>query len=196
MKRLIVAVFSFWPLAGMCDLSDEDPNVLCKLLEPYGIFLTEYEIPNEELRPFCFVRSQPTSANEDGYEYSYRVISHFKEDYPDSLFLQLSGTPSQILGQEPHARYMKMAAVILSSIYSQEVVDEIVLAIESISPGFNRHMKVEGLGIQLRAIDYSQRSADMDWLEIRFDVRNTCYFTELSDHQAKCLAERKGSLAE
>ncbi len=196
MKQLLATMVLFWPLAGMCDLSDEDPNELCKLLEPYEIILTDYEVLEGELKPICFVKSQPTSGVDDGYEYSYRVISHFEKDHPDKLFLEMAGVPSQILGQQPHAQYIEMASEVLSRIYSEEVVAEIVLAIESISPGFNRHMVVEGMGIQLRAHDYSQNLAGMSWLVIRFDVGNACRFDGHADLRAKCVAERKGSLAE
>ena len=197
MKRFAAAVLLIWPLTGFCDLSDEDPAELCRLLEPFGLVLTEYEVLEGEVKPICLVKVQPTSVADDGFEYSYRVISHHTNDHPKGLFFEISGVASKILGQKPHAQFTEMAFVILSSIYSEEVVAEIILAIESISPGFNRHMVAEGLGIQLRAHDYSQSVASITaGFSIRFDVSNACSFHDHPDLQAKCVAQRKGSLAE
>ena len=128
MKTLLAVALSFAPTVGICDSADEDPVRLCALLQPYGLVLTEYVRVADEGRPLCFVTDQPTSITEDGYEFSYRVIS----------------------------------------------------------PGFNRHMIVDGLGIQLIAKDYSQYVASITMgFSIRVNISNTCHFHGRSELQAE-----------
>ena len=200
MKAVLALAITFYPCLGFSDLSDEDPADLCRLLDSYGLVMTEYARVQDEGRPLCFVVEQPKSVSEHGYEFSYRVISHHTYDHPNGLFLEVSGVAAEILGQGPHLQYAEMASVVLAELFSKNTVSEILLAIESISAGFNRHMIVDGLGVQLRARDYSQHFAGITaGFSIRFDISNTCQFHGHEDLRAKCIAKSKvpiGSLFE
>jgi hypothetical protein len=163
------------------------------MLSAFGLQMTEFESPQAEGRPLCYVVGQPTSADRDGYEFSYRVLSHHQYDFVDSLFLELSGDASVILYRAPHEQFSQMSRVILDEVFPPEIVDEILLAIDGISHGYNRHMRVGGLGIQLAIRDYSgQMPPEMPLgFSMRVDIRNACPIYNNKDIRRACLSRAK-----
>ena len=170
-NRIAALAILLWPAIALSDLWGKDPETLCSLLAPFGLEMTEFVAVQDEGRPLCFVIKQPASAKDDGYEFSYRVIAHRTRDLPHSLFLEISGLGSVILGREPQRQFTKMARVVLSDIYPEKIVSEIILAIESMSSSYNQHVIRNGMQIQLRAHDYSQHGYP-DSIDMRFDVSN------------------------
>ena len=188
MRSSVAVVLLILPTAAYSDLADKDPKSLCEALNSFGLEMSKFESTGDGGRPLCYVTDQPTSVAKDGYEYSFRVIAHHTYDHPDKLFLEVSGIDSEVLGQLPHLQFSEMAKVVLSELYREGAVSDILLAIESISPGYNRHMIVDGLGIQLRVHDYTQYGYPGSF-SIRFDVSNVCQFRTDSQLRAECIAE-------
>ena len=190
MHRLLsILVLLAAPIYAMADLADEDSEELCGLLDSFGFVMTKFESPNGEGRPLCYTRSQRFSIADDGYEFSYRVISHFARNHPDSLFLQVQGIGSKIPEQESHALFTEMSKVVLSRLFTETIVSDTVLAIQSLAPGYNRHMTVRGYGIQLAMRDYTQHGYPQS-TSMRLDIRNVCNY-EPTDMigKSRCLAE-------
>ena len=189
MKISFVAALILLPKLLFADLSTEDPQELCSLLDGFGLEMTKYAQIADGAGPLCFEKGQITSVTDDGFEYAYRVIAHHTYDHPDSLIIQLDGWASKALNQTPHRQFRDMASIIVSRLFSTETTNEILLAIDGISPGYNRHAVLEGMNIQLSC----PHPYTPDGFQLRLSIGNACHFSENNKLQNECISRsRKG----
>jgi hypothetical protein len=188
---LIIALSSVAP--AHADLSGAEPQDLCALLNDFGLKTTEFVAPGQGERPLCYTASEPTRIKESGYEYSYRVLSHWEWDIVEGLFLQLQGDPAKVLGKEPQAKFLRMSDRILSEVLDEPERQQVLLALEALAPGEHRHALVQGLNIQIRYVDYSVHGLDPG-VEFRLDVGNVCNYSPLDARGRKDCIEKHSEL--
>ena len=192
MRRIpALLALTCWISPACADLSIAEPKQLCALLDDYGIKTSEFVAPGERERPLCYTISQPANIVEDGYEYSYRVLSHWELDIVNGLFVQLAGRPEKILGKAPQATLASMVERVLSALIEESEVEEILTAFHALYPGEQRSAAVQGLSVQIQFLEYSLGGLGSGIL-LRLDVNNICNFPP-SDEQGReqCVSENR-----
>jgi hypothetical protein len=175
MRAPILIVAILCSTAAQADLASARPEELCTLLVSYGMTTTEFASPAKDERPLCYTPSQPALTTQMGYEFSYRVLSHWEWNIANSLFLSLQGDPAVVLGKPPHAKFVEMARQVLGAILEEPERQQLLQALQSLAPGDNRLALVRGLNIQLRYLDHS--IPGWAYIEFRLDVSNVCNFS-------------------
>ena len=190
-NTVLLAALSWTVVPAYADLAAESPDKLCSLLREFDINTSAFESPGEGERPLCYTASDPEKVKGVGYEYSYRVLSHWEWDFVDSLFLQVQGSPERILGKEPSAKFAKMSERILSAFLEEHDKLQVLLALQALLPGEHKHGVVRGINVQLSYVDYSLQGLGPG-VEFRIDLGNVCnYSPQDADGRQACITEHQ-----
>ena len=190
MRSTFLVIALSWAAASAdADLAAEKPEDLCILLQDFGLKTTAFVAPGEGERPLCYTESKPKRIAEFGYEYSYRVLSHWEWDTVQSLFLLLQGHPDKILGKEPYSNFVRMSERILSAFLDEPDMQQVLHALQELAPGEHRHATVRGINVQLHYVDYSFLGIGAG-VELRLDLDNVCNYSPTDARgRETCIAE-------
>lgn len=190
-KWLLAAVLSASMIeVAKADLSDEDPAVLCSLLEPDGVVMTGYVPPGPDERPRCTIPDDQIRAEvmRVGYILTYSVSPHHSMPSPATVALQFRGPTSQVLNASAQERWRQMVNRIAAHVFThdgQRAINEIAGKLET-SRIFS--FLLEGMNVQLVQLE---QPALPGHLELRFTIANACPPAEESpDYRSVCLRER------
>lgn len=167
------------------DISENDPDELCGLLDEFGVETTPFEVVSGG-RPLCYTIAHPGST-EIGSEFSFRVLGDDGLNHT-GLFVQAQGRVEDFVRGPQYELYLSMVERLLARFFDPVEVVEVLGLIRQMN--WNERSGATGRGIDLQFYRIRREFAGLSqYAELRLTLTDICPAVADDTVRLECLSD-------